>query len=110
MTFVVRMKSVKIANSYCPEEQTKQGDGRISLRLVLTSGWPKAAGMVGIAWKIYFDSPILWLSPSVGAGDSKKRPGWRDDNDLQEHFSYFVDLASPGLRTAPHYRSGRYRS
>ena len=59
MTFVVRMKSVKIASSYCPEKQTKQGDGRISLRLVLTSGWPKAAGIVGIVWKIYFDLLIL---------------------------------------------------
>jgi hypothetical protein len=81
MTFVVRMKSViKIANSYCPEKQTKQGDGRISLRLVLTSGWPKAAGIV---WKIYFDLLILWLSPSAVAGDSTRRSGWRDDNDVQ---------------------------
>jgi hypothetical protein len=48
-----------MANYYCPERQTKQSDGRISLRLVLTSDWPEAAGVVGIVWKMYFDSPIL---------------------------------------------------
>jgi len=41
MAFVVRMKPVEIANYHCLEKQTKQGDGRIPLRLGLTSDWPE---------------------------------------------------------------------
>ena len=66
-----------MANYYCPEKQTKQGNGRISLRLVLTSGWPEVAGVDGIVWKLCFDSLILWFSPLAIARGSKGRPGWR---------------------------------
>jgi len=75
LAFVVRMKPVEIANYYCLEKQTKQGDGRIPLRLGLTSGWPEVAGVIGTRWKMCFDSPILWLSPLAIARGSQGRPG-----------------------------------
>ena len=59
LPFVVRMKPVEIANYYCPEEQTKQGDAGY----LCAWGWPEVAGVIGNRWKMYFDSPILWPSP-----------------------------------------------
>jgi hypothetical protein len=77
LPFVVRMKPVEIANYYCPEKQTKQGDAGYPLRLGLTSGWPEVAGVIGTRWKMCFDLPILLSSPLEIARDSSQgRPGW----------------------------------
>ncbi len=78
LPFVVRMKPVEIANYYCPEKQTKQGDAGY----LCASGWPEIAGVIGTRWKMCFDSPILWPSPwrlrgVLTGGPAGARARWR---------------------------------